>query len=141
MLRKKSVAAAHGIPGDKFKNERSPYIPKDLLSQFDPMTTAVVFIVGAKDMSENPRFRVGMTKRGNRPTYFQHYDENIPLEGFDKHGYLVVAPHQDIDVAGEEMSGTRLRQVIPQSSPEEFERIMGFENQEVSGMLRDKFRS
>ena len=69
---KAEIAKAHGVPDGHFVNERSPYIPKNILSQYDPASSSVVFVVGKKDMSENPRFRVGMTKRSNRPTYFQH---------------------------------------------------------------------
>ena len=137
---KLEVAKAHGIPEDKFILEKSPYVPSGLLSKYDPETTSVVFIVGKKDMADNPRFRVGLTKRDKRPTYYQHYDANIPLESYKKHGYLVVAPHQEIDVGGEEMSGTRLRTVLPASTPEQFEDIMGFDDPYVSDMLRRKLR-
>ena len=139
-LEKQQVGVAHGIPEAQFAQERSPYIPSTILSKYDPETTSVVFIVGQKDMSENPRFRVGLTKRDKRPTYYQHYDPNIPLESYKKHGYLMVAPHQEIDVGGEEMSGTRLRTVLPASTQAQFEDIMGFDDPDISDMLRSKLR-
>ena len=136
---KKQIAIAHGVPDESFINERSPYVPKNILSKYDPESTSVVFVVGQKDMMENPRFRVGMKKRGG-PTYFQHYKPGASLDGFDKHGYLAVAPHQDIDVGGVEMSGTRLRQFIPSSSPEEFKDAMGFDDYDVEQMIRRKLK-
>jgi hypothetical protein len=99
-----------------------------------------VFAVGAKDMKESPRFRNidGVTKKGT-PTYYKSYRPGAEMEGHDKHGYMMVAPHVEIDVPGYgEMCGTSLRQCLGDASPEEFETIMGFFDQEVYDILQGK---
>ena len=54
-----------GIPSSKIVMERSPFVAKNLMSKFDPETTAVVYIFGKKDTG-----RLGGGK------YFQDYKKN-----------------------------------------------------------------
>ena len=61
---------------------------------------------------------------------------NTPLQGFDVHGYVVQAPHQEVDIAGSEMSGSALRRYLPTSSDEEFDAAMGFVDPEVREIIR-----
>ena len=91
-------------------------------------------------MKEDPRFRIG-TKKDGSPGYFQSYKDNKnALQPFTKHGYLVVAPHVDIQIPGYgEMSGTTLRQVLATADPDTFEDVMGFYDENIYNMLRDKF--
>lgn len=137
---KKSVANKHGIKN--IIKAKNPYSPVELTSELDPTNTALLFVVGAKDMQDDPRFRVGYKKSGD-PTYFQSYEENKgQLQPFDKHGYLVVAPHIKIDIPGHsEMSGTALRQVLATADPKTFEEVMGWYDKKIFSMLRDKFSS
>ena len=81
-----------GVPAKAISQEVSPYKPDNVLKKF-PTDTAVVFAVGQKDMDENPRFTPGLKKDGT-PTYYQPLDNKkvADLEGYEKHGYLIVAP-------------------------------------------------
>ena len=81
-----------GVPGKAISQEVSPYKPDNVLKKF-PTDTAVVFAVGQKDMDENPRFKPGLKKDGT-PTYYQPLDNKkvADLDGYEKHGYLIVAP-------------------------------------------------
>ena len=81
-----------GIPAKAISQEVSPYKPDNVLKKF-PTDTAVVFAVGQKDMDENPRFTPGLKKDGT-PTNYQPLDNKkvADLEGYEKHGYLIVAP-------------------------------------------------
>ena len=81
-----------GIPGKAISQEVSPYKPENILKKFSP-DTAVVFAVGKKDMDESPRFKPGLKKDGS-PTYYQALagKKVADLEGYEKHGYLIVAP-------------------------------------------------
>ena len=108
---------------------KNPYKAEELLSQFDPDTTAVVFMVGKKDMCDDPRFCVGTLKTG-KSTYFQNYKNNENnMVSYKDHGYLIVAPHVALTVPGiGEMSGTSLRQALKNSTPETFKIIMGWFN-------------
>ena len=137
---KKKIMIAHGVPADKIVMSRNPYQAVELTQNFDPDTTAVVFAVGGKDMRDSPRFANldGMTKKGT-PAYYKTYRPGEELVGLDKHGYIAVAPHVEIDVPGfGEMSGTTLRKALKGATPEDFETIMGFYNQEIYDILQGK---
>ena len=137
---KREIMVAHGVPADRIVMSRNPYQAVELTKNFDPATTAVVFAVGGKDMRDSPRFANldGMTKKGT-PAYYKRYKPGQELVGFDKHGYITVAPHVEIDVPGfGEMSGTTLRKALKGATPEDFETIMGFYNQEIYDILQGK---
>ncbi len=90
-----------GIPAKAISQEVSPYKPDNVLNGL-PTDTAVVFAVGKKDMDENPRFTPGLKKDGT-PTYYQPLDNKkvADLEGYEKHGYLIVAPTVKFTVLGQ----------------------------------------
>ena len=137
---KKKIMVAHGVPADKIVMTRNPYQALEITKDFDPDATSVVFAVGGKDMRESPRFANldGFTKKGT-PAYYKKYRPGEELIGLDKHGYIAVAPHVEIDVPGfGEMSGTTLRQALKGATPEDFEAIMGFYNQEIYDILQGK---
>lgn len=135
---KYSVMKKHGVTN--VVQVKNPYQAQELTSKYDPETTALLFAVGAKDMKENPRFKIGFKKNGE-PSYFQDYEDNkSTLQPFTKHGYLVVAPHVDINIPGfGEMSGTTLRQVLATADAETFKDVMGFFDPKIYNMLQTKF--
>jgi hypothetical protein len=107
---KRAMMMLTGVPGKAIKEETSPYRPANTLSAVSP-DTAVMFAIGQKDMDENPRFKPGLKKDGS-PTYYQPLGNgNISdLEGYEKHGYLIVAPTVKFTVLGEPASSaTQLR--------------------------------
>lgn len=140
---KRKIAQAMGILAHAIRLEKIVYAPPtfSFLKERNPETTAVVVVVGHKDMKDNPRFKNldGQTKSG-KPAYYRSYDPQMNLKGFDKHGYIIVAPHQEIDVGGEEMSGTLLRKYLPTASDEMFEELLGISDQETINLLREKLR-
>jgi hypothetical protein len=135
---KRKVIFKHGI--GNVVQVKNPYQATEITSKYDPETTAVLFAVGAKDMQEDPRFRIG-TKKDGSPGYFQSYEQNKnTLQPYTQHGYLVVAPHVKIAIPGfDEMSGTTLRKVLATADPDTFKDVMGFYDESVYTMLRDKF--
>lgn len=147
---KKAIISSYGL-GDRLVQVKNPYQALELMEKFNPDDTAVVFMVGAKDMKEDPRFAMKPKKDGS-PSYFQEYAPNKgKLEGFRKHGYLIVAPHVAINVPGYgEMSGTAARKAIgntdqtPQQKSELFKGIFGWEpnkNPKLSQMIFNKLES
>jgi hypothetical protein len=132
------VMRKHGVTN--VVQVKNPYQAQELTSKYDPETTALLFAVGAKDMKENPRFKIGFKKNGE-PSYFQNYEQNKDnLQPFTKHGYLVVAPHVNINIPGfGEMSGTTLRQVLATADAETFKDVMGFFDPKIYNMLQTKF--
>ena len=135
---KYSVMKKHGVTN--VVQVKNPYQAQELTSKYNPETTALLFAVGAKDMKENPRFKIRFKKNGD-PSYFQNYEDNkSTLQPFTKHGYLVVAPHVNITIPGfGEMSGTTLRQVLATADAETFKDVMGFFDPKIYMMLQNKF--
>jgi hypothetical protein len=142
---KKAVIDMYGF-GNKTIKVNNPYKAEELLSKFNPNTTAVVFMVGEKDMKEDARFKVGKLKSG-ADSYFQNYnDSKDNLQGYDKHGYLITAPHVSLNVPGYgEMSGTKIRQALgdPKLPKEKkkkvFEKIFGWYSEKLANYIIDKF--
>jgi len=129
----------HGIPESQIVHTRNPYAATEILSEFDPSSTVVTYLVGAKDMAENPRFSNldGALKDGT-PAHLRSLKADEEQLGFDEHSYVGVAPHISLNVpGGGEMCGTSLRQCLQYAAPEEFEKIMGWFDQETYDMLRD----
>ena len=92
-----------GVPKNKIVKEKTPYVANNALKKFDPETTAVVYIFGAKDAGR----LTGGTKKSGGKTYYQDFKKNKKnLKGFEEHGYILTAPHQSIKVGGQEVSGT-----------------------------------
>ena len=143
---KQDIIRHYGF-ADRLVQVKNPYKSEEILSKLNPKDTAVVFMVGAKDMAEDPRFKIGAKKDGN-PSYFQDYKKNkASLQGFDKHGYLVVAPHVHITIPGYgEMSGTTLRKALGAKIPrdkkiKQFEAIFGWYDKKTADMVFDKIEA
>ena len=140
---KQDIISNYGFD-DRLVQVKNPYKSEELLKDFDPKDTAVVFMVGEKDMKEDPRFALKPKKDGSL-SYFQDYKKNkANLKGYDVHGYLVVAPHVSIKVPGYgEMSGTALRDALGAKKPrsqkvELFKSVFGWYNKKTSDMIFDK---
>jgi len=143
---KKDIIRHYGF-NDHIVQTKQPYKAEEILSKYKPEETAVLFLVGQKDMQEDPRFAMKPKKDGN-PSYFQPYDKNkTNLQGFDKHGYLVVAPHVSIAIPGfGEMSGTTLRKVLGEKKPRTqkqkiFKDIFGWYDEKTANMIFDKLEA
>ena len=135
---KKDIMMKHGVPESQIVQASNPYAAKEVLDKFDPENTAVVYLVGAKDMSESPRFSNldGVRKDGD-PAYLKTFRVSDELFGFDEHGYVGVAPHVSIDIPGYgEMSGTAMRKALKHADPETFESIMGWFDEGLYSLLR-----
>ena len=135
---KKSIMVKHGIPESQIVQTKNPYQATEVTSQFDPSNTAVVFVVGDKDMTNNPRFANlgGLTKKGT-PAYYKRFEKPTNLDSLDTHGYIDVAPHVSLDVPGlGEMSGTTLRDFLQKADRQQFEDVMGFYDEEIFNMLK-----
>ena len=133
---KKSIISQYGIRN--VIQVKNPYKAEEIMRKYDPATTAVVFMVGAKDMQEDPRFAMKQLKSGKQ-SYFQKFTGVDNMQGYDQHGYLIVAPHVSLKVPGfGEMSGTALRNALKDSTPETFEKIMGWYSPAVYKTITSK---
>ena len=131
---KVQIIRKHGIMN--VSEERSPYVPEKLLSKFDPKTTAVVFVYGAKDAG-----RLRYSKKDGSPGYFQEYSKSMNnLKGYETHGYVVIAPYIKLDIPGfGEMSGTSIRKALSTADKKMFTDIMGWFDNNIFTMLKKKF--
>lgn len=143
---KREIISKFGF-GNKVVQTKRPYKAEEITYKFNPDTTAVVYMVGEKDMKENPRFKIGTTKDGN-PTYFQDYEKNKKnLQGFETHAYLIVAPHISLKIPGYgEMSGTEVRNVLSKKMsvtdrPKIFRQIFGWYDTDVADMMLSKLNA
>jgi len=133
---------------DRLVQVKNPYKAEEIMRNYRPEDTAVVFMVGAKDMKEDPRFKISKKKDGS-DSYFQEYEKNKSnLQPFNKHGYLVVAPHVSVSVPGYgEMSGTTMRKALgnvktPRSQKINlFKSIFGWYDEKLAKMIFDKLES
>ena len=126
---KKQIAIAHGIPENKIIHVRNPYKAEELLKQFNPKTTAAVFVVGEKDQQR---------LKGD---FFRPWEGSAEV-GYEEGAYTTIAPHESIDIPGYgEMSGTSIRDALASGDMELFKQIMGSDfNKETAEMILDKLR-
>ncbi len=125
-----------GIPSNKIIMD-NPYKPINLLKKFKPEETAAVFAVGQKDKG-----------RLSSGYYFDDYNKNKNnLKGYKEHGYVLQAPHVSVSVAGKEVSGTTMRQILGSSKikPEQrkklFKQLFGYFNDSVYKMMIGNFKN
>jgi hypothetical protein len=146
---KKSIMVQQDIPADKIIEENNPYKPTNFLKQFDQATTAVVYIIGQKDMvgedGKAPRFKV--TDNNN---YETNKGAMRPLQEGQSAYYVYVAPHviSSVSVSDEKGkkqnikfdSGTQIRKLIAQGDKNIFKAILGVYNKNLYNFLVNKFR-
>jgi hypothetical protein len=121
---------------------KNTYSAEEITSKYDPENTAVVYMVGEKDST---RF-TNKPKKDGSAGYFKPYKGNEDnLEGYNKHGYIIVAPHVNIDIPGiGEMSGTNVRKALSADvSEDEYKKLIisvfGWYDPEIAKMLKEKF--
>ena len=121
---KKAIMVAHGIPGNNIVQVSNPYYVKEVLFNYKPEEVEAVYLVGAKDMAENPRFK--------------------KTEGVTKEGYkwrIEVVPHVDKCIGGEEMCGTSTRVALKKGDEKTFKDIMGWFDQDIFNILKKKLNN
>jgi len=145
---KKAIIELYGIDPSHIIEVKNPYSPAELYGQIDPETTSVVFMVGEKDMGEDPRFKIG-TKKDGSPSFFQNFKGNENnLEPLSKHGYLITAPHISLKVPGYgEMSGTEIRRALGditktrEEKKKIFQEIFGWYSEKMANYIFDKLEN
>jgi len=140
---KRAMMIHAGIPASAIVQTRQPYIPIEILKNFDPQNTSVVFAVSQKDMDEDPRFAFKPKKDGS-PSYFQPA-AGADMEGLDKHGYVMVAPTLNFTVLGEPMkSATEFRRDFAAADDEKqaamITDLYGSYSKEIHNIMRNKIK-
>lgn len=141
---KKAVMIRHGIPASQIVQTKNPYQALEIVTKFNPETTAVSFAVGEKDMKEDPRFKI-------TGKYFEMYPDNTnKMVGYRNHGYLYVIPHMESKVVTKDdsgkkitlniSSGTEIRQYLADGDHAIFAALMGTEDEALYQFLTNKFK-
>ena len=112
---KHQLAVIAGIPADRFVQVKSPFNPREITSNYDAETTALVIVRSEKDRNEPPM--AGGTKKDGSPSYLQPVTEK--LEPMSQHGYMAYLPTIEFKAGPQGMSSaTQIRTAWPNSSPE-----------------------
>ncbi len=110
---KKKIINGLGIT--KLVKVTNPYSVTEMLSKYDAESTAVVFMVGAKD--EN---------RLSHSKFFHKWNGSADL-GYKEGAYIITAPHVSLSVPGfGEMSGTAIRKALGDNSLEQQDKVKLF---------------
>jgi cytidyltransferase-like protein len=144
---KKRMMKLAGVPAGKIKQVTNPYIAREILENYDPKTTVLVFAVSQKDMEEDPRFSFKPTRSG-KPGYLQPYKGNEKkLKPFgdtqSPKGYVVVTPTFTFDVLGKPAtSASELRKQfvsLDNKKQKEFIKdLFGKYDESVHKLMKDK---
>lgn len=99
-----------GVDPSRVVQSSQPYRAMEIVSNFDPANTILLFAVSEKDMAEDPRFQFKPKKDGS-PSYFQAAPSDLSqCETLDKHGYITTVPTFNFTVLGQPMrSATEVR--------------------------------
>ena len=116
---KREIIKATGIPENEIVQVKQPYKPLEILKDYDPNVTKVIYLVGKKDMESDPRFAFGMTKKGT-PTYFQPFKDLQSMQPFKEqggHGYIYAPSTIEFNVGNKKItSATELRNIYKSSN-------------------------
>ena len=100
---KRKIISAYGL-GSKLKQVKNPYKAEEILKQYDPETTAAIFVVGSKDAQRL------------RGKFFRPWKGKADV-GYRDGAYTFIAPHVSMNVPGYgAMSGTSLRTALGDKS-------------------------
>ena len=127
---KKLVWKKHGTKN--VAQVKNPYKAEEILKKHDPETTAAVFMVGKKDADRL------------KGKFFHEWKGKAEL-GYREGAYLLIAPHVSIKVLGDEISGTRIRELLgsPEYTEEEklqaFKELFGWYDEKLFNYLTKKF--
>lgn len=128
---KKKVIEQHGIKN--IQEVKNPYVANELLSNFDDKSTGVIYVVSEKDNS-----------RLDNSDYYLEYDGKVEYS-YRNHAYVYKVPINEVEVNNNFISGTFIRKYLGDPSVNEsnkknnFALFMGFYNEDVYNMLKNKF--
>lgn len=135
---KLTIMDGYGV-SDKVVKVKNPYKCEELTKDFDPETTALVFLVGSKDKDRVP---IG-PKIDGTPGYFEYYREGIQLQSFNKRGYILIVPNIQVSVPTYgDMSSTIVRKALREVEESEYNKVFrdlfGWYDKRIADLLKEK---
>ncbi len=144
---KKRMMMLAGVPSSDVQQVTNPYIAREILQNYDPKKTVLIFAVSQKDMDEDPRFSFKPTRSG-KPGYLQPYkgnEKNLKPFGDTQSpkGYVVVTPTFTFDVLGKPAtSASELRKQFVSLNDEKqkafIKDLFGKYNASVHKLMKEK---
>lgn len=133
---KSGVIQKYGITKDRICKSDRPYMPVDLLNNFDRDKDRLIVIYGEKDYG-----RLSFQKKDGTPSYFKKYVGQHDLQSFKDSAYVSVAPHTRLNHNGNEICGTYLRQVLPNCTRKEMFDLLGWVDEKFYSLFKRKFQT
>ena len=140
---KKILLIALGIPANRIIETKNPYLNTDpALKRITKDNDVLIFGVGEKDMSEDPRFTFKPLKSG-KASYYQRYEDGIELDTCVNHAYIDVVPTKSFTLLGKPMkSASELRELYKMSNDSKRIKIIkdlyGTYDEKVKNILDEK---
>ena len=142
---KKQIIEATGVPSEEIILTSTPYTPKELLSKYNSDTDKVIFLVGEKDMKEDPRFTFTPLKSGKMSYYqpFKSLDQMASFKEGEGHGYVYAPSTITFNVGGKSIkSASELRSMFA-SGDEQIQKqivtaLVGNYNPQIHQLLANK---
>lgn len=117
---KQTLATISGVPKGHFVQVKSPFQAKEIVGNYDPDSTVVIFARSEKD-KDKPPFAGGIKKDGT-PSYLQAYTDHP--EAASKHAYMVYLPTIEFKAGTSGItSATQIREKWPVADAATKERI------------------
>jgi nicotinamide mononucleotide adenylyltransferase len=132
--KKKIMTQMFGMDPSKIVQVVSPYKADEITSKL-PSDTPVVWALGEKDIQ-----RLAKSK------YFSPYDPSSQsMKGYRDGGYVYEVPQLPIQINGQTISGTAIRNVFAQGSPEAqralFKRLYGKDDPQILDLLSGRIKN
>lgn len=123
---KREMITFTGVPSESVIQTKIPYQPVEILSNFDPTKTKVIFAVSKKDMNgKSNRFSFEPKKDGT-PSYYQPFSGDLnSMKTMDKYGYIHVVPVYEFSIEDTKISSaTQVREMFRNANPSEQRKIV-----------------
>jgi cytidyltransferase-like protein len=145
---KRQMVEATGIPSEHIHMVSDPYGAREVVRVFDltpeeQANTELYYVVGQKDMDEDPRFAFKAKKDGSAP-YLQDGRKGDGIAPMSEHAYVVPAPTMKFKVAGLDATGaTQIRAAL--SDPDKdhdaiLKGLYGNNINKIKAIIMDKFQ-
>ena len=113
---KKQLAIIAGVPADRFVQVKIPFKPDEVTAQYDPNTTALIFVRSEKDRDT---IKIGGNKKDGSPSYLQPYNPK-QVAPLTQHGYMTFLPTVQYKAGATGITGaTEIRNAWPTATPKQ----------------------
>jgi hypothetical protein len=126
-----------GIPAGHVVKVKNPYQAQEIIQNFDPEDTVLIFAISDKD-AERISFK---PKRDGSPSYLQPFpDDAKKLLPMKQHGYAILTPRVDFKVQGRDAdSASQIRALYAKGNDAARDNIIADLYGDVDGNLRKIF--